>query len=1286
MPQDPDQFDAVRQGANEGEDLFFFLVTDAANDLDAQALLKDKAGATSLSTPFSAGAKDLDLAIFGPPTNITVDPPSPTNNPRPTFRWDAPPTGGISDDIASYEIRILPDQADFSTSVGADVTSFTPDSDIADGSHTFQVRAVGNGDRKDAIGSAEFIIVTAPIGPPVLVAPVDFTNDNTPLFDWDAPSVGVPDVYQMQVVTGDNFDGPFLINEGGIVDTEFPSPVTLPDDTYLWRVIVTDAIGNSDTSAGQSFKVDTISPTQPANLTEVTAGDERERVFTWGRSSDPAPEAPGAAGDESGVDKYSVLINPGNITATLDDSDANCPDDLCTFTTPSLPSGSFTIEVRAVDRATNESDAATAEFRAGPRDVVQDLRQVRPLFVNEPRFQFKPPTKLPDADDTVDGGIETYLVTITGDAELAPDFNIPSTPFTNTDFFIDVECFDENERPIGTGGECTRAINPDSRIEFTVLGPVPVGTHTLAIRVRGDGGVLFPEESTTFVVENIVDVKLVVENEYIRAGAEFEVEILVDLGDPPDSGPQPVEAVDALLKFDAGDVEVLSIEPVTGSFDQDGDTIDFSATFEEPRTEDFVLARVSFRAKEIVELKRQTSITLDDPAGETDAKFKGASVLKDAVPADLTLLKPVVDLRLGLEDGGASGGFKFARNELINVLVKLETNGQSVNTVDALLDFDTDTLKVVDVSKAEGSTFDQVLVINVDNANGRLNFSASVDGEAATGNIAVVTFRALRATQSLGVGFHEDFTRKSDAAFRGASVIRNRIGFPMEIALELSIRSFEAPSLDANVVIVVRPNGHRVSAADAFLNTTGDVTVLDIIPGETLEQTPRRFLDFNNATGTADYGSFTVGPAPIGEFELATVSALLGVAGTTNQQILASLDNMKVLFNCYDEDGDLIAECELFLRDTLLAFNERSVADDLTPLRLSPLATLKPSPPGELENLIQLTPANADVVTFQWDPPIVRPSAGMATIEVSINKGITNGLVDYKEIGTIECRDAEFGRLAAGDACFGLRVFGNVTVFRFTLDDRPDDADYEISVRSVDRLGQDGDTRTAAFKIDREAPTVPVPSGRLGVDPADIGFTNQVEPLLEWEPSVDALSDIEYDVEVDLTRKFPNPVDVPTSELSATIENPREDDEYTVLQPGVVYWWRVRAVDDAGRPPFGPLGALGELGGAIGPLAEPVLRLPKRGNASAFSASIRFIIDLVPPAAPEDLVRVSDGNDPTPTFTWKRSTDDFVMDRYGVSISRLGAASIEGEVADANCDDLTNLCTFTVSAARAFRF
>ena len=148
------------------------------------------------------------------------------------------------------------------------------------------------------------------------------------------------------VRAGDQFAEPFIINIGDIPQTSFTSPVTLADDTYSWRVIASDSFNNSATSQTGTFSVDTLPPTIPGTLREVTPDEDASaRTFSWDRSQDDTPPLPGTAADASGVDFYRLdIAGPENLVLTADDSDVLCPAGVCTITTPDLITGSYAIE------------------------------------------------------------------------------------------------------------------------------------------------------------------------------------------------------------------------------------------------------------------------------------------------------------------------------------------------------------------------------------------------------------------------------------------------------------------------------------------------------------------------------------------------------------------------------------------------------------------------------------------------------------------------------------------------------------------------------------------------------------------------------------------------------------------------------------------------------------------------------------------------------------------------------------------------------------------------------
>ena len=892
----------------------------------------------------------------------------------------------------------------------------------------------------------------------------------------------------------------------------------------------------------------------------------------------------------------------------------------------------------------------------------------------------------------------------TGDqiADSTPEFGwvqVIDPPFTGDqvvtgDLTYGLEIASGNQPPIGGSGEFVSpvrtAIVADQAVDSggqpvikflfspaQKLSPGFYSWHVRAVDAVGNRGDFSPFNS--FEVVAAVDLSLDVEPEVVRADTTFTVTLRAD--------PQgrEVSLIDAFLDFTTGDVEVLSLSSVTtalevvltADFDNQAGTIDYSATTAGTApTSEFPLAVITFRAKDLVTREVDTIISFNktDPR-KTDAIFLSESVLGNANPATVPILNPLVDIRLGLQQGDQpvrftsflTSGFTFVRDEEFRVFVRVEPNGQRLTNVDALLDFDPSTLKVLSVD-ATGDRVTLELLKRFD--EGTIDFSAQVtSGDGTAFDLLVITLRARRTTRGLPLGFSQEHPRRTDAVLGtgdgvdvagAASVLRDPIGFPVEIALGLRLNPpFQRP-FDGDVVVRVRPNGNKFTAVDTFLDfDTGDqansgISIDEIIPGERLEVPLVSTID--NTKGLVDFSRVTFGAPPVQEF------------------ILAVLD-----ITAFRRTGDDRIDFHTdFLRKTLLALNGTAIPD--TSLRLVGLST-NVAPPGPLPNLKKTTPDFITPPSFEWDPPIQRPAAGISTFVISITKGAaTIRTGDVRQFGTLQC-------LGDGDSqvdCFALGTFdvANVRVVRLSLNDPLSDGDYGLAVTAIDNIGQPGEVTSLPepFTIDTQAPAIPIPTGDLGVDGA---FTNDISPLLEWLTSQDLLSDVEYDIEVDDTANFTSPLIFTTGDRPGVVgfEVPAN-----ALASNTRQFWHVRAVDDAGVEPAEQLAGEGQEG------APRTFRLSDRGNASDFSPPIGFIIDTVLPTVPGTPTSISSGGaitpDKTPTFQWLRSTDaGFVVgdpastgsgvDLYNVVIT--GDDFRATTLSDSACDDTTRLCTFTVA-------
>ena len=843
----------------------------------------------------------------------------------------------------------------------------------------------------------------------------------------------------------------------------------------------------------------------------------------------------------------------------------------------------------------------------------------------------------------------------TGDVTYTLEIGFGTADFSNLAFTAD-------------GVQTTEFTIPDDRFLNT-------GDYIWHIRAVDKAGNTADSASRTFKIIPAVDLVLVAPLG-VREDTTFVMPIKVVI-----KGGQPVATADVFLEFTTGDLSVQKIEanlnldlvdPLVGTADNTAGTIDFSrVVFQVPIEEgEVVLAEVTFKAVVLTtgERQRQTTISFSKTgARKSDLLSGGESVLGNANPAEVTILKPTVDLRLGFQTGDGSAqftnfdGFAFARKQVFRVHVKVELNGQNVDTVETLLDFDPRTFNALSVNRTGDGALDRTIISRIDNQTGQIDFSVATSGDPATSDFiaAVVTFQARRATQALSVGFSEEFSRRSEAAYRGASVLKSLIRFPLEIALELRMRDFSEP-FNADLFIQVRPNGNRFSAIDAFVNfTTGGqgISVVGIKPGSRLEQPLASTSD--NTSGTVDFSQVTFKDPPIAEFNLAVldITAQLAVATAT---------------------ADFNTESP---RATLVAFNGFAVPETGGQLRLLGV-TMQAVPPDAPVNLKSTTPKNVNPPQFKWDPPIKRPPAGIKTFLVAIVPGTgvpaTADFVDFTTSGDIVCRDVALGVIGTGSKCFSLQNVDRVAAIQFVLRDKLADGSYRIFVRAVDNRNQTGDsTAPVPFDIDTNPPSKPVL-----VTPNDVAFVNTLKPTLKWTNVEDPISNVFYDLEVDDNDDFSSPAaviqtgDLPGigGSISALVAS---GDGSPVLTGGKTYFWRVRSLDDAGLIPLAPNGE--GLSSAAQAEAAPLVE----GTKSAFTDPRSFTVDLVAPTQPGVPQRTSTGGDPTPAFIWERSKDNFAVERYVVTITRTGDGAITGTVPDKDCDPLTRLCGFTVASGDA---
>ncbi|MEW6775200.1 MAG: hypothetical protein AB1405_02830 [Bdellovibrionota bacterium] len=328
-------------------------LVDGSHTFDVQA--KDSLGNTD-PTPASY---TWEIDTTGPDTSIDTNPADPSSDPTGDFTFSSPEGG------ATFECQV--DGGGFSACTSPFATG-----SLADGSHTFEVRAVdslGNPDGTPA--SYTWTIDTGPPDTAIDSNPADPSNDPTGDFTFSSPDDGSA-TFECKVDSGSfaACTSPFATG-------------ALLDGSHTFEVRAVDDAGNEDaTPASYTWEIDTASPdtaidTNPSDPSNDPTGD-----FTFS-----SPDA--SAVFECQVDGggFSPCTNP--------------------FATASLGDGAHTFEVRAVDDAGNE-DATPAsytwEIDTAPPDTAIDSQPSDPSADPTGDFTFSSPDATATFECKVDSG------------------------------------------------------------------------------------------------------------------------------------------------------------------------------------------------------------------------------------------------------------------------------------------------------------------------------------------------------------------------------------------------------------------------------------------------------------------------------------------------------------------------------------------------------------------------------------------------------------------------------------------------------------------------------------------------------------------------------------------------------------------------------------------------------------------------------------------------------------------------------------------------------------------
>lgn len=290
------------------------------------------AGALALS------AMSFALAAHNPPTSLTKTTADIDNTP--TFSWSAP--NDSSGTVASYEVRV--DSASYAN-IG-NVTTYTSSSVLADGSHTFSVRAKDTSGNVGSAATLSFMVDT--VAPAVgAITPVTASAGvaKTFLVSYsDAVGVNRCDLY----VDGSNRGAMALA--GTTSGTASVTFLFSSSGTSNLHARCLDAAGNVGIGSTTAITVgptpsDTSAPGMPPNLRRTSPASDSTPTFAWDASSDNV----GVVAYEVRVDG-AVFMDVGNVL---------------TYTTGVLTEGGHAFSVRAKDAAGHVSAVSTLTFTIG---------------------------------------------------------------------------------------------------------------------------------------------------------------------------------------------------------------------------------------------------------------------------------------------------------------------------------------------------------------------------------------------------------------------------------------------------------------------------------------------------------------------------------------------------------------------------------------------------------------------------------------------------------------------------------------------------------------------------------------------------------------------------------------------------------------------------------------------------------------------------------------------------------------------------------------------------------
>ncbi len=275
--------------------------------------------------------------VDAPDTSITSGPEE-RSNVAPTFTYTSTAT---DEDHERFECRITPVDETPGAFTTCDDEGQTYE-DLADGTYTFEVRAVDINESVDSTpASATFTVDTTGAETEIDSAPAALSNDSSPSFTYSSSSRDA-ESFECTLNRPDSIDLPAW----EACDADGTGFTDLDDGDWTFDVRAIDDLGNADpTPASYDFVVDTEATDVSIETAPDMLGNNATPSFTY--LAEPA-------GD---VDSFECFLVPADAASTTPS-----PCDAEGFTSEELEDGDYTFGVRVTDRAGNVGDTATYDF------------------------------------------------------------------------------------------------------------------------------------------------------------------------------------------------------------------------------------------------------------------------------------------------------------------------------------------------------------------------------------------------------------------------------------------------------------------------------------------------------------------------------------------------------------------------------------------------------------------------------------------------------------------------------------------------------------------------------------------------------------------------------------------------------------------------------------------------------------------------------------------------------------------------------------------------------------